>query len=120
MRFQTWFSQTFQVSNQVRTPLLLNWLVTFVSILGLLTVYFVLQPEVPLFYSLAQPQDYLVQKEWLFVIPALSFSLNVLHTSLLKVLAHYEQVLTDIFIWTGLAIQVLLASALLRIVWLVL
>lgn len=120
MRVLQWFSLQVYIPKQVRRGLLISWLVSFSSILGLLSVFFILQPEVPLFYSLAQPQEYLSSKAWLFIFPGLSVAINSLHTFLLGFIKEYEMVLIELFVWTTVAVQVLLAIGLIRIIWLVL
>ena len=34
--------------------------------------FFLLQPQIPLFYSLARVEDQMVNKEWIFLFPALA------------------------------------------------
>ena len=108
-----------RVPRYVRQPFLISLLISFSSILGLLTVYFILQPQVPLYYSLARPEQFLVPKSRLFVFPGLSLLINALHLFSIKFLQHYEQVLVEIFAWITVAIQIFLVLALIRIIMLV-
>lgn len=118
MRALKWF-QDIKLTASVRRALLVSWLISFSTILGLLAVYFVLQPEVPLFYSAGQPEAYLARKEWLFVFPSLSFGINIIHVGWLQYLRQYKKVLADIFAWTTVSLQLLISIGLIRIIWII-
>lgn len=120
MRFKAWLSETWRLVKPVRKPLLVSWLISVMETLSLLVVYATLQPEIPFFYTRANPVEYLAPKAWLFLLPGLSFGINVLHFGLLHTLRSGHKVLRELFVWATLIIQLLLAVALLRIVWLVL
>ena len=81
----------------------------------LLTLYFRLQPQVPLFYSLARPSQHLVHKNWLFVFPAISLAINVVHFSLLGLLRKIDRLLLKLFVWATVGTQLLLGIGLARI-----
>lgn len=107
------------IPRYVKTPLLLSLLVSSTTSLVVLVEVFRLQPVVPVWYTLAQPNQQLTTKEWLFIFPALCFTMTILHFGLLASLRHYGQLMTKLMVWTTLVFQLLLTGALLRIVWIV-
>lgn len=109
----------FQFPRFLRTPILVTSLLS--CILTLLTLVFVprLQPTVPLFYTLADVNDFLVPKMWLFVFPALSILITVTHLWLLRVLHSHDRLIVQVFCWQTVIIQSLLLISLIRILLLV-
>lgn len=81
-----------------------------------LGVYFGLQPQIPLFYSLPRPIQHLVSKEWLFLLPSISFMISFLHLSIAQLSQKRNLLLLKIFAWTTTGIQIILLLALLRII----
>jgi hypothetical protein len=108
-----------KLPRSLRTPFLLAMLTSVTLILAFLVVDFSTQPVVPLFYSLGQPQDFLAAKEWLALFPIFSFTITILHATLLRYLRHYEQVIQLLFAWFTVVIQFLLALAMFRIIWII-
>jgi hypothetical protein len=107
---------TTYIPSIVHRPLLVA---VFLSGLLLLfsTIYFVIaQPVIPLFYTLARPSQQLVPKAWLFLFPGLSLILNALHIQVMHWLKNHDEVLLILFAWVGVAFQVMLCLALLRII----
>lgn len=104
----------------VRTPFLISYLITFSLSLFVLVIYLRIQPAVPLFYSLARPTQHLVSKEWLFLIPALSGAISVTHLVLINIFEEYDQLIRLLFSWTTVAIQLVLAVAVIRSILIVL
>lgn len=100
----------------LKTPVLISFLISSILALLFLVNYFLLQPVVPLFYSLAQPSDYLVPKVWLVVFPIISFAITLSHLALLKTIRMYEKIIQQLYIWVTVAIQCLLLLALVRII----
>lgn len=105
-----------KLSKQVKTPITLSW-ITSVLILGTSIIYFFLaQPELPLFYSVATKQDQLSNKVFLFLFPIVSIVINLLHFFIARVLKRYSVVLLKLFVGTTLGLQLLLGFALVRII----
>ncbi len=71
-------------------------------------VYPFFQPVVPLFYSLADPQQHLVHKVWLFLLPALSFIFNATHLLIIRYINQSHQFVIKLFIKVLLILQVIL------------
>jgi len=105
-----------QVPSHLKTPFQVCFLVSSGLTLFLLVSYLRLQPTVPLFYSLADPSDYLVDKQWLILFPVISFAITFGHSILIKTLYHHEKIIPNLFAWSTVAIQVLLTLELVRIV----
>lgn len=104
-----------QLPRYVKTPALICLLVSSIITLLVLVNFFTLQPVVPLFYSLAQPQDYLTPKIWLTVFPLTSFLITFIHLALLKSIQNYEKIIQQLYVWLTVVIQLLLLLALIRI-----
>lgn len=103
----------------VKTPFLITSLISASLALLILTLYFRLPPKVPLFYSYARPEQYLADKEWMFLFPALSFAITIGHTILVRIIWKLDTFLLQLFAWVTVVIQVLLAVAAVRIVMII-
>ena len=108
-------SSRLRIPKYLKTPSLLSFLVTTIMLLGTLIFFFRIQPQVPLFYSLARASQHLASKYWLFLFPLLSFVINLIHLIIVKIIKHAEQLLIKLFVWTTFGIQLILGLALLRI-----
>jgi|SRR5579859_124244 len=111
--------QLFRLPVHLRTIFVLSFLLSCVQVLIFLIYYFILQPNIPLFYSLPQPTDYLVRKEWLLVFPVSSFFITFFHFYVLRSLRHYEVVIQKVFGWVTVILQVLFVLAFVRIIYIV-
>lgn len=78
-----------------------------------------LQPVIPVFYTLAQPEKQLVGKLWIFVFPLLAWVITILHFSLLKSLKTIEGSLERIFCWTTIGVIALTGLLLVRVILIV-
>ncbi len=99
----------------LKVPFLLSFLISSVLTLLVLVAYFRVQPQVPLFYTLARPSQQLVAKEWLFLFPILSFAISLVHLSIARWLYPQTRVIVQLFSWMTVAIQVTLALSLIRV-----
>lgn len=92
-------------------------------LLILATVYgyfFILPPQLPLLYSLPRPQDQLVQKEWIFIVPVVAVLITALQYPFMRVKDVDEHNTTvKVFIFTSVFSLFLLAVAYIRILFLV-
>lgn len=79
-----------------------------------------IQPEIPLFYTLSQPERQLAPKIWLFLFPALSWLITFFHFTLIKTLKDLEQNIQKMFCWTTVVIVIITALLFLRVTLLVL
>lgn len=103
----------------VKTPFLLSYLLICAAALVTLIFYFRIQPEVPIFYSLARPVDHLAFKAWLAVFPVGMFVITLIHTAVVNIFKMYDQLLIQLFAWATFVVELLLVLALFRIIYLV-
>gem|GEM_PF-426688 len=103
----------------VRNPFLISYLCTFSLTLLVLVMYFKVQPQVPLFYSLARPAEQLAAKEWLFIIPAISGTISFTHLLLINSFLEYDRMILKLFSWSTVGLQVIITLGLLRILFII-
>lgn len=108
-----------KIPKYIRQPFLISFLISLVAILLSLTIYFQIQPEIPLFYSLATKQQQLVNKEWLFIFPIFSMAISVFHILLLGLIRSYDRLVLQLYAWSTVLVQVILILAFIRIVWII-
>ncbi|MEA2056153.1 MAG: hypothetical protein U9O78_00330 [Patescibacteria group bacterium] len=75
-----------------------------------------LQPEIPLFYSLADPSRQLVAKQWLFLLPVISLIICTIHLILIRTFAKLNELALFLFSWSTVMIEVIILMILLRII----
>jgi hypothetical protein len=82
--------------------------------------FFVLPPQIPMFYSLARPQDQLADKIWIFVFPALAVFMGLVQIPFMRVhQAEEHQTTVRVFSLGSIFLLVLLAIVFTRIIFLV-
>ncbi|NCO12397.1 MAG: hypothetical protein COZ34_02825 [Candidatus Pacebacteria bacterium CG_4_10_14_3_um_filter_34_15] len=104
------------VPKSIKKSVLVSWIAMFVIALVSTIYYFIAQPELPIFYSLAQRKDQIVQKEYLFLFPTISLLMNLLHFQIIKVLKKYSSLMLKLFVFTTAFLQIIFLLSLLRIV----
>lgn len=105
-----------EIPQKFKIPILISILVTFITSFSAATFYFTIQPIIPLMYTLALPEQQLVNKEWIIIFPALSFTFNFFNLISLNMMKKYKKVLLQIFSWTTVLLQLLLLIAMIRII----
>jgi hypothetical protein len=103
------------ITPYLRRIFLISFLISSLLMLIALVTYFRIQPEIPLFYTLALPEHQLARKEWLFLFPFLSFSISTGHLFIIHWCREYSPMLLKLFGWITLGLQVVLATSLVRI-----
>lgn len=110
----------FQVPLHIKTQFFVSNLITGILFLVVASLYFKLQPQVPLFYSLGNKYDQLVPKIWLALYPALSLTIGLVHFLIISLInIKLDKVVTTLFAWATIIIQVLLALSLFRILFII-
>jgi len=99
----------------VRVPITLSYIITLSILLLVLVDFFRIQPVLPLFYSLARPDEQLAPKVWIFFFPVVLTLITFGHLGLIYRYHNYEPLLLQLFAWTTLVINILLSLALLRV-----
>lgn len=77
-----------------------------------------LQPVIPIFYSLAQPEKQLQPKIWIFLYPALAWMIALSHFAILNKTRDLAIPVQKIFAWTTTGIIILLNILLIRTLFL--
>ena len=81
--------------------------------------YFRLQPEIPIFYSLAEPAEQLARKEAIFILPLFGTAIFVLHMLSLGIIKSYDSFLRRLFALVTLVLELLILVVNLRIILLI-
>ncbi len=100
-----------------KRPLFISFGITLAIIISSGAYYIFAQPELPLLYTLARPNQALIGKEWIFLFPSISFLLSVLHVVIVHLMRELEPILLVTFARSGLVLQILLLAEVLRIVY---
>lgn len=103
----------------VKTPFRFSYVITLGLCLSVLVYYFRVQPQIPLYYTLSQPSQQLANKQWLGLFPLISLTITIAHLLIVQKCKNYNVLLIQLFSWTTVMIQVLLALALFRIIMIV-
>jgi hypothetical protein len=103
--------------NVVKKPLFACWVLTLLMIFVSGGYFFIAQPELPVFYTMARPAQSLVPSVWLFVFPTISILMSFIHIGIAHWMRSMDNLLLIIFTRTGLALQLVLFIALLRLIW---
>lgn len=78
------------------------------------------QPEVPIFYTLAQPERQLVPKGWLLLFPAIAWFITLLHFALIKSFHDLEKKVQALFCWVTVGLVGITGLLLARVIAIVL
>jgi len=100
----------------IKKPIFTAWTISLVILFISVIYYFIAQPQLPIFYSLARKSDQLAQKEFLFLFPLISFVMNFTHLLVIKILKSYSSLMLKLFTFTTTVLQGLFLLSLLRIV----
>jgi len=100
----------------IQKTFMFSWLITIVILLISLIYYFIAQPQLPIFYSLARKSDQLLSKEFLFLFPTISFFMNLSHLFIIIFLKKYSVLMLKLFIATTTTLQIIFLLSLVRIV----
>ncbi len=98
----------------IATPIKISLFITLFLLLLTGVILTFIQPVIPLFYSLPNPNEQLVNKSWLLLLPALSFLINLTHLGLLKIFPKVDRLMVKLFAWSGLILQIILTIITLR------
>lgn len=92
-----------------------SFYLTTITTLAASGFYFFLQPEIPLFYTLALSEQVLAPKIWLALFPSLSFLITILHMIIIGFLHDLDEQVLRLFAITTITIQSIVLLALIRI-----
>lgn len=106
----------FKVPRYLRSHFLVSLGMSCLLILVTTIAYFQLQPIIPLFYSLPEPNDYLAPKIWIFIFPAVSSIISVGHLLLVPIFRYHDRAILQLFGWLTLLVQFLCLVAAFRVI----
>lgn len=98
----------------IQTPIRLSIFATLIILAIILISLSFIQPVVPLFYSLSEPEQQLAGKHWLLLLPALSLIFNFIHLGIIKLTKQLDQLVIKLYAWSGLVVQAILLMITLR------
>lgn len=108
--------QPFQVKQPLIASLAITALVTISCVVG----YFILPPQIPIFYSLPQASQQLADKIWISIFPVISLTVALSHTVLLGIYNRLDLMVLRVFGWMTTVFQLLLLAIVVRMMLLVL
>lgn len=104
------------IPQTIQGPIKTSWILFLLFLVTTIIYYFLAQPELPLFYTVATKQNQLAPRIFLFLFPAISFFMNILHFFIFKILQRYSTILIKLFVGITIGLQILLGFALFRII----
>lgn len=99
-----------------KVPLIISFVIVAILIATSTFYFSISQPEIPLFYSLARPEQSLVSNKWIFLLPTIGLTIAGLHMFLLSILNEMSTALLKIFAWLTVVLEILILGILIRIV----
>lgn len=118
-QFQSRINWKWKIPKEIKLPVGLMYLSFLLSSLLSVTVYFSLQPVIPLFYTLTQLEQQLVVKEWIFIFPTAIALISAVHSYILFRMQDGHMLLLQLFSWTSILIISLFLISQIRIILLV-
>ncbi len=106
--------------SRTRLPFRWSWGLGVASTLLAGLGIWLLQPVIPLFYSLADPNQQLVSKWWLLLFPGLSMAFTAIHFTLVRQLKSWTEIIITLLAWSCVVLQIILLMIQVRlwfIVW---
>lgn len=103
----------------VQLPFILIQVLAIISCVVAVIGYFFAPPQIPLFYSLAQPTQQLVAKELIFTLPGIAVLFAFSNSLLILRLKKYDVLLIRLFAWITIVFVFILLFALIRILYIV-
>lgn len=114
---ETW-GQLSELAPDVQKPLRYSTTLTAVITLISFVALFIVQPEIPLFYSLPTAQV-LVPKMWILLFPLLALIISVSHIAFTWISREFQTMVLRLYAWTTVLLLMLLLVTLIRLLWLV-
>ncbi|NCN45503.1 MAG: hypothetical protein COU63_02740 [Candidatus Pacebacteria bacterium CG10_big_fil_rev_8_21_14_0_10_36_11] len=107
------------VPKHLQQPAQAMLLLAFVTTLTAGVSFPFLQPVIPIFYSLSQPEKQLVDKWWIFLFPVFSWLITASHLLLIGIFKEIETNIQKLFSWTSVALLLVNGIILLRLIMIV-
>ena len=100
---------------QEKTPFLLSVLFSSLTVFLTVSAYTSLQPVIPLYYSLPQPEQQIVSKQFIVIVPLLSICVVIIHTLYAGILNRSDVIMTKTLNWFTVLITAFLLFIIMRI-----
>lgn len=113
---ETW-GQLSELPLDVQKPLRYSSGLTAIITLVSFATLFIVQPEIPLFYSLP-PTEVLVPKMWILLFPLLALFITITHITFTWVTRSFQPMVLRLYAWTTVMLLVLLLVTVVRLLWL--
>ncbi|MBT4123805.1 MAG: hypothetical protein HN981_03520 [Candidatus Pacebacteria bacterium] len=104
------------IPKYVRYPLKIAFILCILLTITAGVSFPFLQPIIPIFYSLSQPEKQLVGKAWIFFFPVFAWITLLIHTLILQFFTQIESNVQKIFAWTTIGTVTIDAILLIRII----
>ncbi len=104
----------------IQTPIKISLVLSVVILLLVVVSINLIQPVIPLFYSLPDAQQQLVSRNWLLLLPALSILFNTIHIGGIRLFSQMDQLMIKLYAWAAVVIQSTLLMIALRNILIVL
>lgn len=101
---------------QLRPPLYLGLFLTLMIALLCGNYVIFAQPELPIFYTMADSEKILQPKIWLILLPGLSMAISLITMIAVHFLNKLESSLLRLYAWASLASQIVLLMSAVRII----
>ena len=105
-----------RLSKETKLPFLLSLLLASISTFTTHISYPSLQPELPLLYSLALPEQQLIAKEFIFLLPSVAFGVFFFHLVSCQILYSIDRTFMKLMSWLTVIFEALLLFSLIRII----
>lgn len=97
--------------------LVLSYIITLLALALAIIAFFLLLSQIPLWYSLAIPEQRLVPNFFLFFFPAIMLSITLIHTFIIKRLRSMDATIIKIFSYGTTLVTSLFLVSLIHIVY---
>lgn len=101
---------------KLRPPIYLGLFLTLLIALLCGNYIIFAQPELPIFYTLADPENILQPKMRLILLPALSMIISLITMIVVHLMSSLESSLLRLYAWASLASQIVLLMSAVRII----
>lgn len=102
-----------------RLPLACSVFLNLVIVIVCIFFYFRLQPQIPIFYSLAEVDQHLADKKFIFIFPGISIFFNLMNFFLIKVAFFLDRLILKLFAWVTFFWQLILTVIVIRLIWII-
>jgi len=100
---------------RMHRPFIIAVTLATITVIFSIVVYSSQQPKIPLFYSLSLAKDHLVDKQWVFLLPALAIIINILNFSIVKLFQNTNKLILSLMANTTVFFQLICLATIIRL-----